>query len=1029
MQPTPFSAVPNFSADDAQDLLVRLYSIQAEVVAPLPSERDQNFAVTTEDGDHFVLKIANRAEDPSFLNCQNRAMMHIHTRLRPPVNAPVCPLVVPTPDGDYTALARDAEGDSYLVRLLSYVPGAPLAEVKPHSAHLLTSLGELLGRLDAALADFDHPATHHDLHWDLHQAGRVVEAHLHRLEPEQQSVIAPILAHFRQYTEPLLAQVRTGVIHGDANDYNVIVGPDGPWELMATGVIDFGDMVHSYVMGEVAIAAAYAMLGKRDPLAAATQVVAGYHSANPLTETELRVLYDLIRMRLAMSVCIAAWQSEHAPDNDYLSISQPAIWDLLARLEGVHPNLAHYAFRGACGLTPVPHEDQVMTWLESNRSKIHPIIDRDLANGDLRPLDLSVSSLQLPGDAAFSALGGLPSAFLGLVEAGNEGVSIGLFDEPRLVYSAPEFEVETDELPEQRTVHLGVDFFLPPDSPVYAPLDGVVHSLADNDAPKDYGPTIILAHETDEGVPFYTLYGHLSRASLARLTPGVDVTGGQLIGAVGDIFTNGGWPPHLHVQLILDMLDETGTFPGVAAPSWRDLWRGVSPSPAPLLGVDPQAIAYRRRSREDILEARRMRLGKSLSVAYRRPLKIVRGWRQFLYDEEGRAYLDAVNNVAHVGHSNPRVTMAGQEQMAVLNTNTRYLHDGIIDYAEALLETFPDPLSVVFFVCSGSEANELALRMARAYTERWDVIMLDGAYHGNTQALVDISPYKHNGPGGQGAPSWARAALMPDPYRGPYKGYGPTTGSLYATHVGRVIAELGAEGRQPAAFIAESVLGCGGQIVLPDGYLSAAYEQVRAVGGVCIADEVQVGFGRVGSHFWGFETQGVVPDIVTLGKPMGNGHPLAAVVTTPAIADAFANGMEYFNTFGGNPVSCAIGQAVLDEIREHNLQENAQHVGDHLLAGLRELMERHPLIGDVRGLGLFVGVELVLDRETLAPAPDHAAYVANRMRDHGVLISTDGPLHNVLKIKPPIIFTRADADRLVSVLDKVLGEDRVLVTG
>ncbi len=1027
MSSTILSSVPAFSADDARGLLVRLYSIQAEAVAPLPSERDQNFAVTTEEGEPFVLKIANRAENPAFLDCQNRAMMHIHARLRPPVNAPVCPLVAPTPDGEYMPLVRGEDGESYIVRLLTYVPGAPLAEVKPHSAHLLTSLGELLGRLDTALADFDHPAVRHDLHWDLHQAGRVVEEHLHRLDPDQQAVIEPILAHFRAQTEPLLAQVRTGVIHGDANDYNVLVGPDGPWELMATGVIDFGDMVHSYLVGEAAIAGAYAMLGKRDPLAAAARVVAGYHSANPLTEIELRVLYDLMRMRLAMSVCIAAWQTEQVPDNDYLSISQPAIWALLARLEGVHPNLAHYAFRQACGLTPVPHEAQVLGWLAGNQDKLHPVVDRDLAKGDLHPLDLSVGSLQLPGEMAFSSLGGLPGALFGLVEAGREGASIGRYGEQRLVYTAPEFQVETDEQPERRTVHLGVDLFLPPNSSVYAPLDGVVHSLVDNDAPKDYGPTVILAHETDDGLSFYTLYGHLSRESLATLTPGMAIVAGQQIGTVGDMFVNGGWPPHLHFQLILDLLGETGTFPGVAAPSWRDLWRGISPSPAPLLGLDPAEIAYKSRSREQILAERRAHLGKSLSVAYRRPLKIVRGWQQFLYDEEGRAYLDAVNNVAHVGHANPRVTAAGQAQMAVLNTNTRYLHDNIIDYAEALLATFPDPLSVVFFVCSGSEANELALRLARTYTGRQDIIMVDGAYHGNTQALVDISPYKHNGPGGQGAPDWARAVPMPDPYRGPYKGYGATTGSLYATHVGRVIAELGAEGRQPAAFIAEPLLGCGGQIVLPAGYLSAAYEQVRAVGGVCIADEVQVGFGRVGSHFWGFETQGVIPDIVTLGKPMGNGHPLAAVVTTPAIADAFANGMEYFNTFGGNPVSCAMGQAVLDEIRDQGLQENARQVGDRLLAGLGDLMERHPLIGDVRGLGLFVGVELVLDREDLEPAPAHAAYIANRMRDHGVLISTDGPLHNVLKIKPPIIFTEADADRLVSVLDEVLGEERVLV--
>jgi 4-aminobutyrate aminotransferase-like enzyme len=251
------------------------------------------------------------------------------------------------------------------------------------------------------------------------------------------------------------------------------------------------------------------------------------------------------------------------------------------------------------------------------------------------------------------------------------------------------------------------------------------------------------------------------------------------------------------------------------------------------------------------------------------------------------------------------------------------------------------------------------------------------------------------------------------------------TGAKYANHVREMVAQVQGNSNGVAAFIAESVLGCGGQIVLPDGYLAEAYKHVRAAGGICIADEVQVGFGRVGTHFWGFETQGVVPDIVTMGKPIGNGHPLGAVVTTPEIADAFANGMEYFNTFGGNPVSCAVGLAVLDVIEQEGLQAHALRVGNRLMTGLRHLMPRYPLIGDVRGLGLFVGIELVLDRERKLPAGDHASYVANRMRDHGILISTDGPDHNVLKLKPPIVFDEQDADRLVATLDKVLAEDAV----
>ncbi len=403
----------------------------------------------------------------------------------------------------------------------------------------------------------------------------------------------------------------------------------------------------------------------------------------------------------------------------------------------------------------------------------------------------------------------------------------------------------------------------------------------------------------------------------------------------------------------------------------------------------------------------------------------MRGAGAFLYDPTGRAYLDMVNNVAHVGHGHPRVARAGARQMSVLNTNTRYLHPSILRYAARLTATLPEPLSVCFFVCSGSEANELALRMARAATGGHDVVVVDGAYHGNTQTLVDVSPYKSNGPGGSGVPPWVRAVPMPDDYRGLYRREDPARGEKFAGHVRNAAEAIRSGGGRPAAFLCESLLSCGGQIELPPGYLAAAYRHAREAGAVCIADEVQVGFGRVGTHFWGFQTQGVVPDIVTMGKPIGNGHPLAAVVTTPAIAAAFANGMEYFNTFGGNPVSCEIGLAVLDVIDEEGLQQRALVVGGRFKEGLTRLMDRHPIAGDVRGLGLFLGIELVLDRGTRAPAAAQATYVVERMKDHGILVSTDGPDHNVIKMKPPLPFSEADADRAVAAYDRILSEDFV----
>lgn len=415
------------------------------------------------------------------------------------------------------------------------------------------------------------------------------------------------------------------------------------------------------------------------------------------------------------------------------------------------------------------------------------------------------------------------------------------------------------------------------------------------------------------------------------------------------------------------------------------------------------------------LNRRRQLLGANLSVAYKKPLKIVRGSMQYLYDDDGNEYLDAYNNVAHVGHCHPRVVQSGQAQIAILNTNTRYLHDLILDYAEKLTSTLPAPLSVSFFVNSGSEANELALRLARAHTDIRDLVVLDHAYHGNTTTMIDISPYKHDGPGGRGAPSWVHKVPLPDTYRGLYRGDG--AGAQYASHIERVVNEA------KSNFICESLPSVGGQIVLPDDYLPLVYESIRKRGGVCIADEVQTGYGRIGSHFWGFQKYGVVPDIVVLGKPIGNGHPIGAVVTTPEIASSFNNGMEFFSTFGGNTVSCAIGLTVLQVVQEENLQQHAFDVGEYLLEKLHQLMPRYQIIGDVRGSGMFVGVELVRDRDTREPATQLADAIVNRMREERILFGTDGPFHNVLKIRPPMPFSLNDAKRLVDTLDRVLASD------
>jgi 4-aminobutyrate aminotransferase-like enzyme len=422
---------------------------------------------------------------------------------------------------------------------------------------------------------------------------------------------------------------------------------------------------------------------------------------------------------------------------------------------------------------------------------------------------------------------------------------------------------------------------------------------------------------------------------------------------------------------------------------------------------------------DSLLHDRSAHLAKNLSVLYPdSPIHVVRGSGQFLYDADGLDYLDCMNNVPHVGHSNPVVNAAITAQLDRVNTNTRFLYQPIVDYANKLTSLLPGPLEVCFFVNSGSEANELALRLVKTHTHRRGITVLDGAYHGNTTSLVDISPYKFNGRGGIGRQPFVEVAPTPDSYRGIHRDL--ESGESYALEVSRALERNANAGYAPAAYISEAIMGTAGQIVPPTDFVPAAYRYARQVGALVVADEVQIGFGRVGTHMWSFESLGGEPDIVTFGKPIGNGFPLGAVVTTREIAESFANGMEYFNTFGGSPVACAAGMAVLQVIEDENLQQHAKTVGDRLLLGLTELSRQHQAIGDARGRGLFLGVEFVTDPTTREPDPSRARDVVQALRRQRILISTDGPQNNVLKIKPPLPFTTADADRLVEAIDTAM---------
>ncbi len=998
---------PSLSIDDAAGIAARHFGLDGEI-DELPSERDRNYRIVTAGGDAFVLKVSREGEDLTQLRCENAALIWVADR------APTVPVPrVLSADGARDILTVSGrDGTEYLARCLTYLPGRVLAESSPHSTSLLRSLGTSLADLDLALADFHHPAASRAFIWDLARAPTTIREHRDSVAGrERNAVIDLVLERWTEYVEPHAGDFRRSVIYNDANDHNILVDLTGSEPRRVTGFIDFGDMVESYTVCDVAIAIAYAMLGKDDPLTTAATVAAAYHTAHPLRDAEVDAIIPMACARLATSVCLSAARQAAHPDDGYLRISEDAAWTALSRLAEIDAQFARAFLRVRVGLPALPSTVALHEWLNERRGDFESVVDPDPRSVPSTVLDLSVGSPLLADPGQLAATPALSALLFEEMARRHATVGIGRYNEPRLWYASEAFR--------DRTVHLAVDLFLPAGTPVRAPLDGTVDSVQDNAAALDYGPTVIVRHEPRDGPRFFTLYGHLHRSVLARLSPGDTITAGHQFAELGTFDANGQWPPHLHFQIITDLLGLSGDFPGVAQPDERDIWTALCPDPNLILGLEGD-IRYHDDATPVLLERRYQRLSPSLSLAYADPLNIVRGRGAYLYDAEGRGYLDCVNNVCHVGHCHPKVVDAVQRQVSVLNTNTRYLHDNILRYAEELTEMLPAPLNVCFFVNSGSEANDLALRIARTATGSNDILVIEGAYHGHTNALIDASPYKYAGPGGTGRAKHVRAVPMPDRYRGLHR---DGNAEDYASHLGTAIDALRDAGRAPAAFIAESLLSCGGQIEPPSGFLRLAFDQARTAGAVCIADEVQVGFGRVGTHFWGFETQDAVPDIVTMGKPIGNGHPLGAVVTTRELADVFANGMEYFNTFGGNPVSCAAGLAVLEVIREERLQEHARTVGQDLLTELAELADRHPIIGDVRGRGLFIGIELVRDRDARTPAPEQAGYVIERMKEERILLSTDGPDNNVLKFKPPLVFGIVDRDRFVATLDRVLGED------
>ncbi|MEY8119845.1 aminotransferase class III-fold pyridoxal phosphate-dependent enzyme [Falsihalocynthiibacter sp. BN13B15] len=992
-----------------QSVLRDIWGIHA-TVTPLDGELDLNFLATgTQD---YVLKVMRIGCPVDFIDLQCRAFNHIAH------NAPDVPVpdVITTHSGEFFAAVPDEAGAKRLVWVLRKAEGRTYANFRPQSVALLRDLGHAIGAMDRALADFKHPALARDFKWNLTQ-GDWISDHLEGITaPKRRALISDILAAFSTI-KPALKSLPHVAIHNDVNDYNVIVGGTLTKPPHVTGLIDLGDICASPRICDLAIAGAYMVLGQADPEQALAALVAGYHAAYPLTSKEVDLIWPLLRMRLAVSVVNSTQMALENPHDPYVVISQKPAWDFL-EAGAVNEELIGKRLRAACGLPITDAAPRVQAWLDQERGSFASIMGEDLARAPMGTLSVEHSTWpQNPFDLPLAE-----AALVGQEYEDNGRIWLGYYNEPRLIYTAPAFRRGPWKASNRRSVHLAIDAFAPAQTTLHAPIKATVHVVENRTAHLDYGGVVILRHETPNGDAFFTLYGHLNPEVLETLQVGQTLAKGEAFARLGDVTQSGGWAPHVHFQLALSTDGMGEDWPGVADPDEMYLWGAICPNPAALMNL-PDAKVVFTPTDKDAVKAERDRLfGRNLRLSYADPVMLVRGWKHHLFDEWGRPYLDAYNNVPHVGHAHPRIQAVAADQLKRINSNTRYLHPAQTEFAQKIISKMPKSLSVCFFVNSGSEANELALRLARAKTGGKDMITPDHGYHGNTTGAIDISAYKFNAKGGVGQPDWVQLVEVADDYRGSYHRDDPDRAEKFAALVDDALAAIKKRDGKLAGFIAETFPSVGGQIIPPKGYLSAVYQRVRAAGGVCIADEVQTGLGRLGDYYFGFEQQNAVPDIVVLGKPIGNGHPLGVVVTTRQIAEAFAKGPEYFSTFGGSTLSCRMGKEVLDIVDDEGLMENARVMGARLFDGLAALQLRHDVIGDVRGYGLFIGVDLVWDPESRAPATQIAEYVKNRLRAHRILIGCEGPFDNILKIRPPLTIDAEDVEMLLTVLGKTLEE-------
>ncbi|KQY12994.1 hypothetical protein ASE23_21020 [Rhizobium sp. Root73] len=959
---------PDVNVEDAASLFAVHYGLSGPI-AELGSQQDRNYCVDAASG-RFVLKICRADYATIELEAQNAALRHIAGKAA----APRVPKVFAAGNGADIVFVT-VRGEDYQIRLLDYIEGQPLTRRKHLPGVTVAALGALGGRLALALADFTHPGLSRDLQWDLRNAEPAVNHLLSAVKDvERRQRISRAMDAAMRRLDGLKSELRQQAIHHDVTDDNVVCLPNDSGQLMPDGVIDFGDVINGWIAADLAVTCASLLHhADGDPFMILPAIKA-FHDVFPLNQAELRALWPLIVARAAVLVASSEQQLALDPDNGYVSgnidherqifevaVSVPSALMEIAILQAVGQMGDRGAAIGGERLLP-----------ELDLSKIAVIAldtQSDLLDGVAWPQP------------------GLENQLLSAASRDNAFVSTR-YGEYRLTQT-----VLRSPQPAQ-TYALHVDLLLPAGTSISAPFGGILKSIDDG--------LILLGRDAALHV------------SGIKAVPGPDdfIHPGQPLGLVAGTSGENGV---LRVQLCCE---KDIVPPPFVSPVQAAAWTVLCPSPAKLLGFDCDAPAPQSAS---LLTRRQSHFARPQKNYYETPPQIERGLREHMVDVEGRAYLDMVNNVSILGHGHPRLADAVHRQWQRLNTNSRFHYAAVAEFSERLADLAPQGLDTVFLVNSGSEANDLALRLAWAASGARNMLCLLEGYHGWSVASDAVSTSIADNPQALTTrPDWVHPVMSPNTYRGPFRGDGST--AAYIDAVMPALEKLDRDSKGLAGFICECVYGNAGGIPLPPGYLTEIYAMVRARGGVCIADEVQVGYGRLGHHFWGFEEQGVIPDIITVAKGMGNGHPLGAVITTRAIADALEKEGYFFSSAGGSPVSSVVGMTVLDIMRDEKLQENARVVGDHLKRRLQALEQRFPIVGAVHGMGLYLGLEFVRDRETLSPATGETAAICDRLLQLGVIMQPTGDHLNVLKIKPPLCLSRESADFFADMLERVLSD-------